>query len=88
VSLEPLLGEVYIETYLHGYRKEWDAGGDIFTTSYDSKIDWVIVGGESGPGARPMHPDWVRSIRDQCQAAGVPFFFKQWGEWLRGTTRK
>lgn len=45
-------------------------------------IDWVIVGGESGPGARPMHPDWVRSIRDQCQAAGVPFFFKQWGEWM------
>src|SRR5690606_12236978 len=37
--------------------------------------------GESGPGARPMHPDWVRSIRDQCVAAGVPFFFKQWGEW-------
>ncbi len=44
-------------------------------------IDWVIVGGESGPQARPMHPDWVRSLRDQCQAAGVPFFFKQWGEW-------
>lgn len=44
-------------------------------------IDWVIVGGESGPNARPMHPDWVRSIRDQCQAAGVPFFFKQFGEW-------
>jgi protein gp37 len=44
-------------------------------------IHWVIVGGESGPGARPMHPDWVRSIRDQCQAAGVAFFFKQWGEW-------
>lgn len=44
-------------------------------------IDWVIVGGESGPGARPMHPDWVRSLRDQCQAAGVPFLFKQWGEW-------
>lgn len=42
-------------------------------------IDWVIVGGESGLGARPMHPDWVRSIRDQCVAAGVPFFFKQWG---------
>jgi hypothetical protein len=42
-------------------------------------IDWVIVGGESGKGARPMHPDWVRSIRDQCLAAGVPFFFKQWG---------
>lgn len=44
------------------------------------KIDWVIVGGESGPGARPMHPDWARSIRDQCAAAGVPFHFKQWGE--------
>ncbi len=45
-------------------------------------IDLVIVGGESGPNARPMHLDWVRSIRDQCQAAGVAFFFKQWGEWL------
>jgi protein gp37 len=44
-------------------------------------VDWVIAGGESGPDARPCHPDWVRSIRDQCQAAGVPFFFKQWGEW-------
>ena len=42
-------------------------------------IDWVIVGGESGPGARPMNPNWVRSIRDQCVSAGVPFFFKQWG---------
>jgi protein gp37 len=45
-------------------------------------IDWIIVGGESGPGARPMHPSWPRAIRDQCQAAGVPFFFKQHGEWL------
>ncbi len=45
-------------------------------------IHWVIAGGESGPKARPMHPDWVRSLRDQCQAADVPFFFKQWGEWL------
>ena len=49
-----------------------------------SRIDWVIVGGESGPGARPIHPDWARSIRDQCAAAGVPFLFKQWGEWLPG----
>jgi protein gp37 len=46
-----------------------------------SRIHWVIVGGESGPNARPMHPDWVRSIRDQCQEVGVPFFFKQFGEW-------
>ena len=45
-------------------------------------LDWVIAGGESGPGARPMHPDWARSVRDQCQAAGVPFFFKQWGEYI------
>ena len=44
-------------------------------------IDWVIVGGESGPGARPMHPDWVRNIQKQCQKQNVPFFFKQWGKW-------
>lgn len=42
-------------------------------------IDWVIAGGESGPGARPMRPEWARSLRDQCTAADVPFFFKQWG---------
>lgn len=54
-----------------------------------SGLGWVICGGESGPNARPMHPEWARSLRDQCQAvghqygiAGVPFFFKQWGEWL------
>jgi protein gp37 len=47
-------------------------------------LDWIITGGESGPRARPSHPDWFRSLRDQCQAAGVPFFFKQWGEWLPG----
>ena len=46
------------------------------------RLHWVICGGESGPGARPMHPDWARSLRDQCAAAGVPFLFKQWGEWL------
>lgn len=44
-------------------------------------LDWVIVGGESGKGSRPMHPDWARDIRDQCGPASVPFFFKQWGEW-------
>lgn len=44
-------------------------------------IHWIIVGGESGTDARPMHPDWARSIRDQCADCGVPFFFKQWGEW-------
>ncbi len=49
-------------------------------------IDWVIVGGESGPEARPMHPDWARSLRDQCIAAGVPYLFKQWGEWTPENT--
>jgi len=47
-----------------------------------NKLDWVVVGGESGPKARPMHPEWARSLRDQCAAAGVPFLFKQWGEWV------
>ncbi len=47
--------------------------------STSTGIHWVIVGGESGPGARPMDKEWVLSIRDQCQRAGVPFFFKQWG---------
>ena len=42
-------------------------------------IDWVIVGGESGPGARPMQPEWAEDLRDQCLNAGVSFFFKQWG---------
>lgn len=55
-----------------------DIAGDLDLTG----IDWVIVGGESGPDARPMHPDWVRRIRERCGAQGVPFFFKQWGAWL------
>jgi len=44
-----------------------------------TNIDWAIVGGESGPGARPLDPDWVRNVREQCALANVPFFFKQWG---------
>ncbi len=51
-------------------------------TEPSSDIHWVIAGGESGPGARPMHPDWARSLRDQCRAAGVAFHFKQWGEFV------
>lgn len=47
-------------------------------------LDWVVTGGESGPGARPMHPDWARTLRDQCTAASVPYFFKQWGAWTPG----
>ncbi len=52
-----------------------------YTEDYDA-VDAVILGGETGSGARSMHPDWVRSIKNQCAAANTPFFFKQWGEWI------
>lgn len=55
--------------------------GPVDLSYFINSLDWVICGGETGPGARPMHPDWVRSIRDQCRDAGTPFFFKQWGDW-------
>lgn len=60
-----------------------DSWGHATTEEGQVLLDWVIVGGETGPGARPMHPDWVRGVRDQCIAANVPFFFKQWGAWKR-----
>jgi protein gp37 len=91
VSAEPLLGPIDGRNIL--WRE--DTIGDPSTPgcsqtfpipAEDDKgrpyIDWVIVGGESGSNARPMHPRWVRSLRDQCQAGGVVFFFKQWGEWF------
>ncbi len=53
--------------------------------AYWQPIDWVICGGESGPGARPMHPAWATSLRDQCADADIPFFFKQWGDWAPHT---
>ena len=56
--------------------------GDIQDRTRRPSLDLVIAGGESGPRARPMHGDWILSLRDQCRAANVPFFFKQWGEWL------
>lgn len=58
---------------------------DLGTIPRAAMPDWVIVGGESGTKARPMHPDWPRFLRDQCAAAGVPFLFKQWGEWAPGS---
>lgn len=96
LSCEPLLGPVELTweddagrlgSYLpmHDHRPEYfpsvfgDGSGK--ATPLNVGVDWVIVGGESGPGARPMHPEWARSLRDQCEAAGVPFFFKQHGEW-------
>ena len=53
----------------------------------ETQLDWVIAGGESGPRARPMHPDWARSLRDQCATADVAFHFKQQGEWSWGDFR-
>ena len=82
LSMEPLLGPVDISRYCGVYENEIGTSFGRPQYRIESGIDWVIVGGESGPNARPMHPDWARSILDQCQAAGVPFFFKQWGEWL------
>jgi protein gp37 len=86
VSMEPLLGPVDLtcvnqepqegDDALLGYHHHADGGWML-----QSKLDWVVVGGESGPNARPLHPDWARSLRDQCAEAGVPFLFKQWGEW-------
>lgn len=60
----------------------YDGDGDVpgVIGSPDPHVDWVIVGGESGPGSRPMRPEWAQSLRDQCAAANVPFFFKQWGD--------
>lgn len=83
VSVEPMLGPVDLGKWLP---IEWSEIGETWIEAfpgkhcYDTKLHWVICGGESGPGARPMHPDWARSLRDQCTAAGVPFLFKQWGE--------
>jgi protein gp37 len=76
ISAEPLIGPISFEGRWVEYRDPR------IHENWLEKINWVVVGGESGPGARPMHPDWVRSLRDQCAAVGVPFFFKQWGAWL------
>lgn len=68
-----------------GWRHDQEMDGMQLHNEPDGRgIDWVIVGGESGPKARPMHPEWVRSLRNQCATAGTPFLFKQWGEWLPG----
>lgn len=82
VSAEPLLGPIDLTNLDHTgeCRREKKHGiSALWKTSLRHRLDWVIVGGESGNGARPMHPNWVRSLRDQCGSAGVPFFFKQWG---------
>lgn len=80
IHLNALHGK-YVESGM-SYIGEWDINGPYPADASAIRLDWIVVGGESGPGARPMHPDWARSIRDQCAAAGVPFFFKQWGNFL------
>lgn len=81
LSMEPLLGPADLKLMARSYGFPKHITRDGRAVGMPQGLHWVIVGGESGPGARPMHPDWARSLRDQCQAAGVPFFFKQWGEW-------
>lgn len=87
LSMEPLLGDVRLGSWLQRSPSAAVEAGRVaadmpaWTRIGSTSIDWVIVGGESGPHARPMHPDWARSLRDQCAAAGVPFLFKQWGSW-------
>jgi protein gp37 len=93
LSIEPLLGPIDLTQLDNGSGETFDAlrnevtirrSGEnpvTFQTSDCGKLNWIIVGGESGPDARPMHPNWVRSLRDQATSAGVAFHYKQWGEW-------
>lgn len=85
VSIEPMLGPVDVEPFLQ-YEPFNENYKMTFKATEWRGLDWVIVGGETGPGARPMHPDWARSVRDQCQEAGVPFFFKKLGGWKNDPT--
>jgi protein gp37 len=96
ISAEPLLGPLDVTLHLNRWKCA-ECGATDHVHPCDSQrfefcantiervtgLDQVIVGGESGPHARPMHPDWARSLRDQCVAAGVSYFFKQWGEWRK-----
>ncbi len=88
VSYEPALGAVDLTHWLApGVEPMADARPVGLRSMkaekrFNNGIHWVIAGGESGPGARPAHPDWFRSLRDQCEQYSVPYFFKQWGEWM------
>lgn len=80
LSCEPLLGPVDLTPWLG--EQEWHQVAPGVRSRQGPLVDWVICGGESGPQARPMHEDWARALRDQCQAAGVAYFFKQWGQYI------
>ena len=82
LSCEPLLGPVDLKFTNHPEANNLDGYSRCgMDEKHDKIMEWVIAGGESGPRARPMQADWVRSLRDQCDAAAVCFFFKQWGEY-------
>ncbi len=85
VSYEPALGPVDFNKWIKcgGLRPALDESGYNMSRGKKpfSMLDLIVAGGESGPGARPSHPDWFRKVRDDCDAAGTPFNFKQWGEW-------
>lgn len=78
VSVEPMLGKVNLGFWVQAEHPDNEGYG----VNTIKCLDWVICGGETGPKARPMHPDWAEDLKDQCQDAGVPFFFKSWGEWV------
>lgn len=81
VSYEPALGPVDFSPWLECHmRCGWD------DCPHGPYLDWIVCGGESGPGARPPHPQWARSVRDQCRNSGTAFLFKQWGEWAPSAT--
>lgn len=90
LSCEPLLGPVDLDRWVFNRAAVVErVAAKMLLNEHQAdaitdhvRVHWVICGGESGPGARPMHPAWARSLRDQCAASGVAFFFKQWGEWL------
>lgn len=78
------VGEGYVDALFGGcYRLDGRGRRVPISGPVWRPLDWVVGGGEIGPGARPSHPDWVRGLRDGCIAAGLPFLFKQWGEWCR-----
>lgn len=84
VSVEPMLEPINLSHLNHDWQTNALTGrqSDMGRPYYDTgKLDWVACGGESGHGARPLHPDMVWGLMDQCVSVGIPFFFKQWGEW-------
>lgn len=81
LSCEPLLGYVDLGRAFSKADEHGELSSPRTNRDGSMAVSWVIAGGESGAAARPMHPTWVRSLRDQCAEAGVPFHFKQWGEW-------